>query len=528
MNESIDFRLQIARTNQRSGALDQAEALVKKVLDSHPEHPGANLALGSIYLTMNNFELAEQYLSRAAELAPENHEPQHLLGWMYRMRLRHPDSVEAFRRAAACQADYLPNWQEVIFSMQYCPGIDPEEEFGFIRSIGNFIEGQTPRLFSAYPKKTGPIRLGYVGSKMRTHSVSYFLLPVIETHSDEYQVFIYNTGQIQDATTERFKESAHLYRHLFGMNSEAAAKKIQTDGIDILIDLDGYTEVETLRIFCHKPAPLQLTWIGYPGTTGLDCIDYRIVDVFTDPVDGIADRIHTEKLIRLPETFSVFLPSPSAPEVRNTPAMEKGYITFGSFNNPYKLNPTVIAVWARILHAVPGSKLLIKYPSLETPLIRDSIELLFSVHDIHTDRLVVVPGMDEPEDHFKRYHETDIALDPFPYSGTTTTCDALWMGVPVITLVGEKHISRVGLSQLTNVGLPELVAVSHDDYVRIAKRLAECPDVLNTMRLQLRNKMARSPLMDAGRFVAALEPTLEGVWRQYQQKAGDSDISQSH
>lgn len=519
MNESINIRLKMARMNQQSGALDQAEALARQAVDSNPEHAEANLTLGSIYLTMNESELAEQYIRKASELAPDSRDPHFFLGWIHRMRLRHTESVEAFKRAATCQPDNLSNWQDVIFSMQYCPNIDPEEEFSFIKSTGNFIERKVPRLFFEYENPADPIRIGYLGSEIRTHSVSYFLLPVILRHSDRYQVHIYNTGRTQDAMTERIKGSAHRYRYLFGMSSEDVARQIHADNIDILVDLDGYTEVTTLRVFCHRPAALQLSWIGYPGTTGLECMHYRIVDELTDPVDGIADRIHTEALIRLPESFSVYSPPSGAPGICDTPVIERGYVTFGSFNNPYKLNPEVVGVWAEILHAVPGSILMLKYPTLENPVIRESIVSLFSEHDIQAERLIIIPERDDIQKHFERYHDIDIALDPFPYSGTTTTCDALWMGVPVISLAGEKHISRVGLSQLSNIGLHELVAKNREDYVRIAKELAERPNRLNEMRLQMRERMSHSPLMDADRFIATFESSLEEIRGRHQQNA---------
>ena len=515
MNASNDVRLRMARQHRRAGRVDEAELLLTQLLMIDPSNAAAYVESASLQLFSGRPDSAEENLHTAIHLEPGNRDAHHLLGCLYRMQLRHEDSVGAFKRATSCHPENLSDNADFVFSLLYSQTIDPFEGFGFIRSVGQHLQEIYPKLFLEYEPPGDRIRIGYLGSQMWSHSVSYFLLPLLARHSDQFQVYCYNVGEKQDSVTEKIKARSHCYRHLSGADIQVVAETIHGDGIDILIDLDGYTGIRTLCVLSHKPAPLQASWVGFAGTTGLDRIDYRIVDQITDPVSGISDSIHTEKLIRMPRIFSVYEPPPTTPNVADTPALVNGYITFGCFNNPYKLNTAVIDVWSKILQAVPRSKLILKNKWYKLTTIRDSVIRRFSEHGISDDRICIIGGEDEAQTHFRRYNDIDIALDPFPYSGTTTTCDALWMGVPVITLAGDKHISRVGVSQLSNIGLQEFIATDPGEYVRLASRHAEDAYQLNELRRGMRNRLARSPLMDAEAFTSDFEFALCEIWQRY-------------
>jgi predicted O-linked N-acetylglucosamine transferase (SPINDLY family) len=258
---------------------------------------------------------------------------------------------------------------------------------------------------------------------------------------------------------------------------------------------------------------VQVAWLGYPNTTGLSAMDYRITDVYADPV-GMTERFHTEQLLRLPECFSCYQPPQACPDVGKLPAPEKGYLTFGSLNNLAKVNPAVIELWAGILRAVPHSRLMLKHWSSESAL-RESLCAAFASRGIVAERLDFVGIEPDHVAHLQRHHGMDIGLDPFPYNGATTTCDALWMGIPVITLAGATHVARVGVSQMSNLGLAELIARSPEEYLEIAVRLAGDTQRLSALRAGLRARMAASPLTDAPRFTRHLERTYREMWERW-------------
>ena len=304
------------------------------------------------------------------------------------------------------------------------------------------------------------------------------------------------------------------WRMTADMSDDELARMIQADAIDILVDLSGHTGLNRLLVFARKPAPIQVTWIGYPNTTGLSTMDYRITDAFADPI-GATEALHTEKLVRMPECFSCFKPPSNAPHVSALPAVARGTITFGSFNNFAKITPEVMRVWIAILARVPGSLLVLKNWCLDNDRMKTFMLEAFA-------RCGATPGQVElwnPNtsnvDHLNCYNSIDIGLDPFPYNGTTTTCDALWMGVPVITLAGVSHVGRVGVSQMSNLGLQELIARDTDHYVDIAIALATDVPRLAALRGGMRVRVSASPLMDAPRLTKNLETAYDNMWSVY-------------
>jgi predicted O-linked N-acetylglucosamine transferase (SPINDLY family) len=282
------------------------------------------------------------------------------------------------------------------------------------------------------------------------------------------------------------------------------ASAIRDDAIDILVELSGHTKGQRLQALVRRPAPVQVTYLGYPNTTGLPQIDFRITDSRADP-PGESDRLHVERLIRLPECFLCYTPPETPTEVHASPVARNGYITFGSFNNCAKISATTIALWARVLSALPNSKLLIKSWGLLDPGLRLLLVERFREAGIPAGRIQVAPPTASHREHMDNYSEVDIALDTFPYHGTTTTLDALWMGVPVVTLAGDRHLSRVGVSILSALALDQLIAQTPEDYLDKATGLASDLSRLTELRGTLRGRLASSRVTDGQRFTAALE-----------------------
>jgi predicted O-linked N-acetylglucosamine transferase (SPINDLY family) len=307
---------------------------------------------------------------------------------------------------------------------------------------------------------------------------------------------------------------AHQWRMITGMKDADVAQLMRKDQIDILVDLAGHTSDNRLLVFARKPAPIQVTYLGYPGSSGLSTMDYRISDNFADP-PGMTESLHTEKLVRLPHGFLCYRPPASAPDVGPLSADKTGFITFGSFNHLAKITHFTVKMWAKILKQIPNSRLLIKSQGLNDPAWRKALSDRFAAQGIGEDRLEMLAKIPSLGNHLQLYHRIDIALDPFPYHGTTTTLEAMWMGVPVISLAGKTHASRVGVSLLSNTGLTELIAQSPEEYVQIATKLAGDLPRLRELHANLRPRLAASPLLDAKTFARDIEAAYRQMWRDY-------------
>jgi predicted O-linked N-acetylglucosamine transferase (SPINDLY family) len=357
------------------------------------------------------------------------------------------------------------------------------------------------------------LRIGFVSPDFKDHPVIHFILPFLENYDrNQIELFVYSQVADLDEWTEMASKHVDHWRSLVHVPDVEAATLIRSDQIDILVDLAGHTNGNRLLVFAHKPAPIQVTYLGYPDTSGLAAMDYRITDALADP-PGMTENHNTEQLIRLPGcawcygAYSDILPNKS-------PAAMNNYVTFGSFNNLAKVNDRMLRVWARILEAVPSSRLLLKAAGFRSMEARKRVREIFFLHSgIDEDRLDFRLPEEKHESHLALYGEMDIALDTFPYHGTTTTCEALWMGVPVVILEGKSHVSRVGVSLLTSIGLPEMVAVSEDEYVKIAVTLAGNVELLKSHRENLRDKLQNSRLLDGISFSRDLESVFRQMWK---------------
>ncbi len=405
-----------------------------------------------------------------------------------------------------------------LLGLHYRDALRPEHLFEEHRRFQTqHAEGlmASPPLDRARPGPNRRLRIGYVSPDLRRHSVAYFFEPVIQAHRrDEFEVVCYASLPRPDFVTERLQRLADEWRDVHAMTDGELAELVRRDQIDILVDLAGHTLGNRLLAFARKPAPVQVTYLGYPDTTGLVAMDYRLTDGWADP-EGWTEHLHSEQLIRLSSGFSCYRPPEQAPPVGSSPARERGGITFGSFNNLCKVTPEIVARWAGILAAVPGSRLVMKASALGNSEVRRHIQGWFRACDIEPNRLVLMGEMPSVADHLALYGEIDVALDTFPYHGTTTTCEALWMGVPVISQAGRTHTSRVGVSLLTRAGLPELIAPSGEAYVELAVRLANDRERLSELRRTMRSRLRHSPLMDAAAVTSAIEGAYRRMWQTW-------------
>lgn len=357
------------------------------------------------------------------------------------------------------------------------------------------------------------LRIGYVSRDFCLHSVASFVEPVIAHHDrGRYEVYCYYTRDYRDPMTERFASIADVWRETHADDVRALASRIHADGVDLLVDLGGHTLGNRLLAFAQRPAPVQLTWAGYPDTTGLQTVDYRVTDATVDP-PGAADARHSERLLRLPGAFLCYNPPVDSPEVLARP--RAGPLVFGSFNMIMKVNEPLLDLWAHILAAVPDSRMMLKSSLIEYSETAQRLLERFTARGIAPDRVELRPWAQVRAAHLDAYNEVDVALDTFPYNGTTTTCEALWMGVPVVTLAGETHMSRVSASLLAAAGLDEYVATTPDDYVRIAVELARDPARRAELARSLRPRLRASPLFDHRGFTHGLEQRYREVWRAW-------------
>jgi predicted O-linked N-acetylglucosamine transferase (SPINDLY family) len=357
------------------------------------------------------------------------------------------------------------------------------------------------------------LRLGFLSPDFHYHPVGYFLVGVLENlDREQCETICYSDGRTRDDLTVRFHAAAAIWRETRRSSDEQLAEQIRTDQIDVLFDLSGHTAHNRLLVFARKPAPVQVTWLGYEGTTGLVAIDYLLADRHVVPKGTEAH--YQEKVLRMPDGYVCYDPPATAPSVNPLPACDKGYVTFGSFNNLAKINPEVVALWARILRRVPGSRLAMKYKGLGDQAVKSRYLELFAASGVSPDRLDLLPPSPFTE-YLAAYQQVDIGLDPFPFSGGATTCESLWMGVPVITCPGETFASRHCLSHLAGVGLTETVARDLDEYVELAATMAGDLPRLSALRLRLRAQMEGSPLCDGRRFATDFTHLVRDVWRHW-------------
>jgi predicted O-linked N-acetylglucosamine transferase (SPINDLY family) len=419
-------------------------------------------------------------------------------------------ALDCFRRTIAlCPTQHVAH-SNLVFLLSYVSGVSTEAIGREARDWARQRADPLAQEITAHTNDRTPqrcLRIGYVSPDFRDHPVASFVLPLFEHHDRRrFEVFCYSSVHRADSVTERLRARADGWRDVASAGDVSVAELVRSDGIDVLVDLTMHSGGGRPRLFARKPSPVQICWLAYVGTTGLSTMDYRITDPHLDP-PGLDPGWCTEAPLQLPDTFWCYQPIDPAPDVRELPALTSGYITFGSQHSFHKIHRGVIQLWARVLRSVDGSRLILYAP----PSSRGSLTELFLNERIDASRVEFLP-LRARREYFEAYHRIDVSLDTFPYNGATTSLDATYMGVPVLTLLGETPVGRAGYSIASNLGLPELIATSEDDYVMAAVKLTQDLGRLSEFRADLRDRMAQSPLMDAARFARNLETAYRKAW----------------
>lgn len=495
---------------------EQAIRYLDKACKLEPRNHNARYNLATAQYENKEFRSALSNLEIILKLAPNNLEAITNTANSLTELNRLPEAVELYAQAAKIAPSNSKVISNYLFNLNYVADLDADELVRLHREVASNLPAPQPNPNNR--PKNHLTRIGYVSNDLHTHSVSYFFEPLLREHNKEkYEVFCYYNGTVNDEQTDRLKDLSSYWRDIADKSDEALFSQIRSDNIDILIDLSGHTKNNRLNVFAMKAAPIQATWLGYPNSTGLSAIDYRIVDSVSDPEyndlsnpESKSDKPCSEKLLRLPHGFlSYKTNTPTAEEQSPAPSIDKGYITFGSFNNLLKVNDRVINAWAKILSELPNAKLLIKDRRFSQPEVADGILAKFSALGIAPERIELRGAIKSNDEHMNLYHQIDIALDTFPYNGTTTTAEALSMGVPVVTFNGDRHAARVGASILQAVGEPSLIADNLDQYIELAIALGKEPEKLNALRSGLSEKMSASDFCNAKQFASEMEAAFE-------------------
>lgn len=500
---------------QGAGQLEQAGAAFRQALLLAPEDADIELNLGKVLFEQGRLSEAETVCEQAVAHAPNLALAHSNLGAVRLAQAQHETAIACFQRAIALEPHHRAH-SNVLQAMHYHPHLGTAALFAEAR---RWHERYAAPLRAAWLPHDNPrdperrLRLGYVSADLRHHPVGWFMEPVLAHHDRaHFEVFCYASVPRPDRVTERFRSAADHWCDALILSDTALAEKVRADRIDILVDLSGHTRGHRLLTFARKPAPVQVTAGGHYCTTGLDAIDYLIADRFHAP-EG-AERYFSETLVRMPHDYICYAPPVYAPPVVAPPALRRGYVSFGCYNNLAKINERVIALWGRVLKAMPTAKLRLQTRQLNDPPTAARLRELFADQGVRAGQLELRGDLPH-EQLLAAYAEIDIALDPFPYSGGLTTCEALWMEVPVVTLTGQTFCGRHSTSHLSNVGLSELVTTTPEEYMGVALALARDPERLRVLRQGLRERMAASPLCDAKGYTEDLETAYREMWRKY-------------
>jgi len=495
----------------------EAEPILRRALELEPDNVAALVNLGAVQNRLNQLEAAAATARRVLALSPEQPDAHGNLAAVLREQGEIAAAIQHYRRALASRPDSPLIFSSYLLARQADPTARPAELLADHRlweqRFAKPLDPGPAGMFGARDADPGRrLRVGYVSADLRSHSVASFIEPLIGAHDRAaVEVFCYSST-VHDAVTERIRARADAWRETRHLGDAALAALVVEDRIDVLVELSGHTADHRLLCFARRPAPVQVSYCGYPGTTGLSAIGWRLTDAIAD-AEGEADACHSERLWRLPNGFLTYQPEVAAlPPANPLPALARGAVTFGSFNNLSKLNDGVLDLWAAVLRAVPGARLLLKCRGLGDEGPRRRVAERLGAGGVPAERLVIVPYTRTRLEHLAYYSEVDIGLDAFPYNGTTTTCEAMWMGVPVVTLRGGAHPGRVGASLLTRMDLTDLIAETAGDYVAVCARLAADLPRLAALRAELRGRFAASPLGAPALLAHDIEAAYRGMW----------------
>jgi len=484
-------------------------------LSVKPDFADARYNLGNVLTILARLEEAFTHYKQAISIKPDFPEPYNNLGNALKDFGQLDEAISHYEKALTLNPNYAVVHSNLLYTLSYKHDIGSQELFdAHLRWAHQHALPLTKSIetHTNDARSDRCLRIGYLSPDFRVHSVAFFIMPILANHNrDKFKTIAYFDHTVDDNMTRRLQTEFDTWHNIANMSDEQVVKLIREDGIDILIDLTGHTSNNRMCVFALKPTPVQVTYLGYSTTTGLPTMDFRLTDTWTDP-PGETERYHTEELVRLPHVFLCYQPPLDCPEIRNLPAENSEYITFGSFNNATKINQKVVSVWARCMQSIPESHLILKASQFNNASIRHNFQSLFEECGISPERIEFINWTTSVSDHMDLYNKIDIALDTFPYNGTTTTCEALWMGVPVITLSGVVHQARVGGSILTDIGFPQFIANTHDAFVEKTVDLANDLVTLKAVRNELRDKMRLAPLTNAKQFTQTLENAYREMW----------------
>ncbi len=559
----VDARFNLGNLLRLAGEPAAAEAAWREVLAAVPDHLPSALNLGSLLVgqgraaealacfecvlpandgvaalhngrgnalhDLGRLDDALDAFARAAVLDPDSAEIRYNLANQHLQLGRVDAAIDTFRQVLRLDPAHAQAAQNLLYALNYSDSVGAAEVVRTHLEWASVAAGAQARQPASLPRKGGavarptaqpatvppaagsPMRIGFVSADLRTHSVAWFLLPLLDAlDRTRFEVHCYPNSDRVDATTERLSAASAGWHPIHALDDAAAARQVRDDRIDLLVDLSGHSAGQRLGLFARRPAPRQATWLGYPNTTGLPAIDFRLVDALTDPDEDAAQALASERLLRIPGCFVCYGPPLDAPPVESRRVVGGGGpIVFGSFNNLQKVSPATLDLWSAVLAAEPEALLALKAGSLGQPGVQARLQQGFAARGIDPARLRFLPRDPDVPGHLARYAGIDVALDTFPYHGTTTTCEALWMGVPVVTLAGDRHASRVGASLLSAAGRTQWCTRDRDAFVAAARAAARCALDDPASRLQLREQLASSLLLDRARFAANFGTVVE-------------------
>ncbi len=491
---------------------DEAIAVYEAALAIDPRHAGTLNNLGLAYCDIGVRDEAVDYFRRAIEADGRMVYAYGNLAVALQSLGKMDEAMAAYRKSIELAPDDASLHSNLLYAVNFNPSFDPDTIFAEHVAWGKRHADPLTERAAAHTNPRDPhrrLRLGYVSPFFRFHAMNFFIEPILRCHDHrQFEIFLYTDLIYADDATQRIRGYADHWRPTVGLTDEQAAQLVRRDQIDILVDLPGHLGGNRMILFAHKPAPVQVTYIGYQNTTGMRAMDYRLTDAYADP-PGETDRWHTERLARLPRSFFCYEPAATAPPVVEPPALANGHVTFGSFNNFSKVTPDVLATWAKIMARVPRSRLIILGQKADS--LRRYLAEIFARDGVSDDRLELVDRKPHAE-YLELIARSDLALDPFPFNGHTTTLDALWQGVCTVTLSGNTYVSRFGGSGLATLGLQDFIARSPAQYLEIAVGMASNLERLAELRRTMRKRMLDSPLLDFEGFTRNLEAEYRRMW----------------
>lgn len=544
----VDAHANLGLLFMRFGKLNEATDAFQKAIELDPKRASSHHNLAIALMLPGKFDDALAAIDRAVELAPQAAILHSLRGELLRRLDRVDEAIAECRKATELDpnlADTFANLGNVLMDvelresiLQFQRSVQVNPNFSELHSnlllALHYDSRQTPQAIlpvhrawaqrhaepltrASLPHRSpGPdaaenvLTIGYVSPDFRDHPIARFLRPILQSHDHaKFRIVCYSDVQSEDDVTRDFRSRADLWRDVKAMDDAPVARLIREDEVDILVDLALHTARNRLLVFARRPAPIQVTYLAYPGTSGMSAMDYRLTDPHLDPPGN--EKFYTEKSLALSRTYWCYSAPGEAPQVASLPALSNGYVTFGSLNRLAKVSDECLATWAKILAAVPNSRLMMH---ARQGRYLDRLRAFFTRENVSSDRIIFLPHQSQ-ERYFATYNQIDIALDPFPYGGGTTSCDAMWMGVPMITCAGTLAVHRAGVSLLNNLGMPQLIADDDAAYVDRAVQLASDLPRLGNLRETLRERMRSSPLMDAVSFTRDLEEAYRKMWRDW-------------